>query len=134
MLKPRLARTCLKFFLDPNKPLGVNYGGIIGLQVVGGVEVIRAIVLPSLKEYEILIRDAMEDEGLLRKEAEMVLGALVGALQLLEQDSVGLTNGFADGDGEEGVRSRLKEKVGHLVAAKVLELGRPRLVKAILQS
>ena len=119
--------------LDTNKTLGVNYGGIIGLQATGGPEIVRVLILPNLKDYEILIRETMEEGESSRKEAEIVLGALLGALQTLEQDSVGLTNGFANGDGE-AVSVKLKEKVGPLITEKVLELGRPKLVRAILES
>lgn len=75
----------------------------------------------------------MEEGESSRKEAEMVLGALVGALHTLEQDIVGFTNGYANGDGE-AMSAKLKEKVGPLVAERVLELGRPKLVRVILES
>lgn len=89
--------------------------------------------MPNLKEYEILITDAMEESETKRKEAGMVLGALVESLQSLEQDSVGSSNGFANGD-EEVMRTKLREKVGPLVAEKVWEMGRTKMVKAILES
>lgn len=132
-LRPRLARTCLKHMLDPAKPLGVNYGGIIGLHATGGPEVVRVLIVPNLKEYEVLITDAMEESETKRKEAGMVLGALVRSLQSLEDDTVVSSNGFANGS-EEVMRTKLREKVGPLVAEKVWEMGRPKMVKAILES
>ena len=133
MLKPRLARTCLKYFLDPTKPLGSQYGGIIGLQAVGGVEVVRALVVPNLKEYESVIRDALEamDEGK-RKEGEMVMQALLQALGSLEGDTVGSMNGFANGHAAD-MKGALEEKIGGFFAEKVLEMGRPRVFKAIME-
>lgn len=133
MLKPRLARTCLKHFLDPTKPLGANYGGIIGLQAIGGPEIVRALVVPNLKEYEELVKDAIDamDEGK-RNEGEMVISAILEALMLLEQEDVGAANGFADGHAAEKKRE-LSEKIGDLFAERVLELGKPRLVKAIME-
>lgn len=133
-LKPRLARTCLKHFLDPTKPLGSNYGGIIGLQAIGGTEVVRALILPNVKDYESLIREPLEDEGSPKQaEAEAVLTALVGALQTLEEDSVngmnGLTNGKAGSDSQN-----LAAKVGQLVAGRVLAMDRPQFVKALLNA
>lgn len=89
--------------------------------------------MPNLKEYEVLMTDAMEESETKRKEAGMVLGAIVGSLQSLEQDSVGSSNGFANGD-EEMLRTKLREKVGPLVAEKVWEMGRPKMVKALLES
>ena len=133
MLKPRLARTCLKHFLDPTKPLGANYGGIIGLQAIGGPEIVRALVVPNLKEYEELVKDAIDamDEGK-RNEGEMVISAILEALILLEEESVGAANGFANGHAAEKKRE-LSEKIGDLFAERVLELGKPRLVKAIME-
>ena len=119
--------------LDPTKPLGVNYGGIIGLHATGGPEVVRVLIVPNLKEYEVLITDAMEESETKRKEAEMVLGALVGSLQSLEQDSIGSSNGFANGN-EEVMKTKLREKVGPLVAGKVWEMESPKMIKAILES
>ena len=133
MLKPRLARTCLKHFLDPNKPLGANYGGIIGLQAIGGPEIVRALIVPNLKEYEELVKDAIDamDDGK-RSEGEMVIRALLEALVSLEEESVGAVNGFANGHASE-MRKELGNKIGDLFAERVLELGKPRLVKAIME-
>ena len=133
-LKPRLARTCLKHFLDPAKPLGTNYGGIIGLQAIAGTEGVRALILPNLKEYENLIREPLEDDGSPKQaEAEAVLTALVGALQMLESDTIELTNGYASGDTVEQ-RRRLEDKVGPLIAGRVMQMGRPKFAKAIIEA
>lgn len=133
-LKPRLARTCLKHFLDPTKPLGANYGGIIGLQAIGGTEVVRALILPNVKDYESILREPLEDEGSPKQaEAEAVLTALIGALQTLEDDSVSGMNGLTNGNaGSES--QNLEAKVGQLVAGRVLAMGRPQFVKALLNA
>ena len=133
MLKPRLARTCLKHFLDPTKPLGANYGGIIGLQAVGGPEAVRALIVPNLKEYEELVKDAIDsmDEGK-KNEGEIVIRVLLEALVLLEEDSVGSVNGFANEHAAER-KEELGKKIGDLFAERILELGRSRLVKAIME-
>ncbi|KAL8787368.1 MAG: hypothetical protein Q9213_002251 [Squamulea squamosa] len=133
-LKPRLARTCLKHFLDPTKPLATNYGGIIGLQAAGGIEAVRVLILPNVKEYETLIREPLEDEGSPKQaEAEAVLTALISALQTLEDDTTGLRNGLQNGDLANQGR-RLQDKVGPLVAGRVLQMGRPRFVKALIEA
>ncbi len=89
--------------------------------------------MPNLREYGELLREALEgnDEGK-RKDAEIVLGALLEAVKGLEGDSLGLSNGFSTGDAEE-TRRKLNEKVGSLLAERFLELGRPKLLKAILE-
>ncbi|KAK2740674.1 hypothetical protein FQN55_008728 [Onygenales sp. PD_40] len=124
-LRPRLARTFLKNFLDPGKPLGTHYGAIIGLQSIGGADVVRELVVPNLKTYEAVLRDSLADEGGVRKvEAEKVVGVIVAVLgALVDEQGAGkgqLTNGFA-GEAEAEVRGRLVERIGQVVAASVME-------------
>ena len=134
ILKPRLARSCLKHFLDPTKPLGANYGGIIGLQAVGGTEVVRALILPNVKEYESLIREPLEDEGSPKNaEAEAVLTALVWVLQTLEDETPDTTIALQNGDAD-AQRGRLEEKIGPLLAGRILAMGRPKFVKTLLEA
>ena len=93
----------------------------------------RALIVPNLKEYEEVVKDAIDsmDEGK-KNEGEMVINALLEALVLLEEDSVGAVNGPANGhDGE--AKEVLGKKIGDLFAERVLELGKPRLVKAIME-
>ena len=94
----------------------------------------RALVVPNLKEYEELVRDAIDamDDGK-RAEGEMVVRALLDALMLLEEDSFGAVNGFANGNDAE-MKKELGDKIGDLFAERVLEIGKPRLVKAIMES
>ncbi|KAI4241415.1 MAG: hypothetical protein L6R40_004591 [Gallowayella cf. fulva] len=133
-LKPRLARTCLKHFLDPTKPLGANYGGIIGLQAVGGAEAVRALIFPNVKEFTTLIREPLEDEGSPKHaEAEAVLTALIAALQILEDDHVGFGNDTQNGETTNQNR-RLEEKVGPVVAGRVLKMGRPKFTQALIDA
>lgn len=134
MLKPRLARTCLKHFLDPSKPIATHYGSIIGLQAIGGAELVRALIVPNLKEYEGFLTEMIEDSDneINRKGAEMVVEALVDALMSLEADSVGATKELANGHTAEA-RKQVAEKTGDFLAGRIMQLGRPRLVKAILE-
>ncbi|KAI9777250.1 MAG: hypothetical protein M1839_008980 [Geoglossum umbratile] len=136
-LKPRLARTLLKNFLDPYKPLGVHYGAICGLQAIGGPEVVKVLIVPNLKTYEEVVRDELvggDDEGGVRRaEAEMVVRAVVKAVGSLEgarKDGVRLTNGWVPG---EETRERLVEIVGEVVGGRIWELERWGLVRAIVE-
>ena len=131
MLKPRLARTCLKHFLDPTKSLGSNFGGIIGLQAIGGAEIVRALIVPNLKEYEAMMREVLDDDSR-KAEGDMVIEALLEALFSLEADIVGAVNGMANGHAVE-MKNVVAEKIGTLFADKVMETGNPRLAKAILE-
>jgi transcription initiation factor TFIID subunit 6 len=140
-LKPRLARSCLKTFLDPKKPLGAHYGAIAGLRAIGGPEVVRKLIVPNLKAYEEVLRDAMSEGGR-SVEVEEVVKAIVEALGSLVQDEpsadAAMVNGHVNGDAG-ALRGRLEEKIGGLLAERVLagsgggggELGE-KLAKAVL--
>ena len=130
-LKPRLARTCLKHFLDPNKPFAVHYGAILGLQAVGGREAVRVLIIPNLKLYGELLQEGMSSGSPAKEDAEMAIGAVLGVLQSLEDDVVALTNGHSGVEAKEG---RLVERIGELLARRVMATGRPKLVDAILES
>ncbi|KAI9802372.1 MAG: hypothetical protein M1833_001878 [Piccolia ochrophora] len=126
-LRPRLARTCLKHFLDPNKSLGVHFGAILGLQAVGGAEAVRVLILPNVKTYEAVLASAGEDA---RQDAEMVVEAILKGLVLLEEEGV-LTNG-SGGYGDDDVREKLVDVVGSVVGNKIFGLGRPGLNRVVL--
>jgi transcription initiation factor TFIID subunit 6 len=130
-LKPRIARSCLKNFLDPAKPFGAHYGAILGLHSIGGADVVRELILPNLKPYEKLLTSAIAEEGPRRPEAEKVLDLLVSVLSALQEDRVLLTNGHAaEVSGE--VLEQLTEKIGELLATKIAEAGEVQLAHAIL--
>ncbi|KAI9847899.1 MAG: hypothetical protein M1837_001416 [Sclerophora amabilis] len=130
-LKPRLARTCLKHFLDPDKPLSVHYGAILGLQAVGGAETVRVLIVPNLKTYDDVIRDDISNDGPRKADAEMIVAGIVRTLSSLEDDSPAMVNGIAS-SGDDQTKKSLIEKVGTVVGTKVFALGRPRLTSAIL--
>ncbi len=135
-LRPRLARTCLKHFLDPAKPLGTTYGGIIGLLAVGGPEVVRVLVVPNLKDFEMVLgSERGADDDLARKlEKEKVISALLQGIEMLEADSIAAVNALTNGEDHEGFTTqKLREKIGPLLADRVLALGRRTLVKAVLE-
>ncbi|CAI7670357.1 hypothetical protein N7527_000571 [Penicillium freii] len=130
MLKPRLVRSCLKTFLDPSKPFGAHYGAVIGLQSVGGSEVIRVLVIPNLPEYTKLLSDGLDDAAR-RPAAERVLNALVAVLASLRGSQPFLTNGHTVTD---DLHSRLVDKVGDIIAARIVEAGEVQLAHIILEA
>ncbi|KAI9760505.1 MAG: cytochrome b subunit of succinate dehydrogenase, Sdh3p [Chaenotheca gracillima] len=129
-LKPRLARTFLKGFLDPDKSLVVHYGSILGIQAVGGVDAIRVLLLPNLKVYEDVIREDLSDDGPRKTDAEMVLTAIIKALSTLEGEFMPATD-EPSSTGDEA-KAKLTEKLGNVIGTRVTELRRPRLVSSIL--
>lgn len=68
-LKPRITRTLLKAFLDNKKPFTTHYGAIIGLATMGK-EVIRVLIMPNIKIYELLIKDDINSAELTFKKME----------------------------------------------------------------
>ncbi|KAK5164630.1 histone H4-like TAF Taf6, SAGA complex subunit [Saxophila tyrrhenica] len=84
-LKPRIARSCLKHFLDSHKPLGTHYGAILGLTTVAGAESVRELILPNLRAYsEGVLQDAIKDDGK-REQAEHVVDAIMKGVRLLDE-------------------------------------------------
>ena len=132
-LKPRLARTCLKHFLDPRRPFAVHYGALLGLRAVSGREGIRSLVLPNLKEYGKLLQEGLDTGAPGDKDAEMALGAVVGSLRSLEEEGGPQVNGYASGDVLDH-RAKLEGKVGPLLANRILREGSPQLVQAVLEA
>jgi transcription initiation factor TFIID subunit 6 len=130
-LKPRLARSCLKNFLDPSKPFGTHYGAIIGLHAVGGPEVVRELIVPNLKPYEKLLRDAIAEDGPRRPEAEKVVVALLAVLSTLQQGRGSLSNGH-NAMVTDQLREELEEKVGELLASRITDAGEVQLAHVIL--
>lgn len=127
--------------LDPTKPFAVNYGGIIGLQATGGETVVRVLILPNLKEFvEGILGDALllEDSEVRKREAELIVGALVKALIQLDDGggrlSLSQSMNGANRVGEEEVKDRLIEKIGGVMAERVLALGKPGLAGTILET
>ncbi|KAH8702179.1 transcription initiation factor TFIID complex 60 kDa subunit [Talaromyces proteolyticus] len=130
-LKPRIARSCLKNFLDPAKPFGTHYGAILGLHSIGGPDVVRELIVPNLKEYEKLIREAIAEESPRRPEAEKVLNLILAVLSTLQQDRKHLTNGDAAEVTDE-LRDQLADKIGQLLASRIAEAGEVQLAHVIL--
>lgn len=126
--------------LDPTKPFAVNYGGIIGLQATGGEAVVRVLILPNMKEFvEGILGDALllEDSEVRKREAELIVGALVKALIQLDEGggSLSISQSMNGGSrGEEEVKDRLSEKIGGVMAERVFALGKPGLAGTILET
>jgi transcription initiation factor TFIID subunit 6 len=131
-LKPRLVRTCLKYFLDPNKSLPVHFGAVQGIQAAGGSEAVKVLILPNLKEYGNLLQDAIAAGPPKKEDAEMVIGAIIGTLASLEEEGNRLVNGHGGGDAEEQ-RSRLGDRIGELLASRLVAEGKLHLAQAILE-
>ena len=130
-LKPRLARSCLKNFLDPKKPFGTHYGAILGLAAAGGSDAVRVLIVPNLEEYESLIRDEIASNGTRQAEAEKVVAAIFNVLGTLVEDGMPMMNGHTD-EGVAEIRRKLIENVGDLIGSRIADSGHIQLAKEVL--
>jgi transcription initiation factor TFIID subunit 6 len=129
-LKPRIARTCLKYFLDPNKPLGTHYGALRALISITGTEGTRMLMLPNLKIYDDVLREAYADDSK-KPEADRVLAIILRALDQLDGNRVPRMNGV----GSPGaLKERLVEKVGVVVAEKIVKSERYGVAQVIMET
>jgi len=130
-LQPRVARTCLKYFLDPTRSLGEHYGAINGIRTIGGPSAVQTLVLPNLKAYEALLIKAQNERGQNDETVRMMIAAIMHAITSITDASLVLTNGM-NGNAEEG--SMVEEYLGTVIGSRVVALGNHRLNMAILES
>jgi len=141
-LKPRLARTLLKHLLSTSQqPLGSYYGAILGLNGIAGAEGVRVLILPNLSAVGDVLKEAHTEGGTeelvkaKKREIDAVVDAIVKGLEMLEEDSV--LGAMKQGDNmdveiSEEEKTKLVERVGDVVADKVVAFGRRGLVLAVV--
>ncbi|KAG6006874.1 hypothetical protein E4U54_000106 [Claviceps lovelessii] len=137
LLRPKLTRTCLKYFLDPTKPPPVLYGAIFGLLEAGGPEAIRVLVLRNLKTFDSAILQPLKDRSEGGIEYEMLVQGLVQAVASLAQNATGLgaSNGINGGAASaERLSSELTDFIGPIVGRKVALSGNHALIKTVLDA
>lgn len=128
-LKPRVARTLLKHFIDPNKPLGTHYGALLGMQKVLGPEGIIVAVLPNLKAYDPVLSEAMKDDSK-KSDVEQVLRVIRDALNDVRKSQNWDTSASSELSEED--QQKVADKVGSVVADYIK--GAPALGRVILRT
>jgi transcription initiation factor TFIID subunit 6 len=131
-LKPRLARSCLKTFLDPKKPYGSHYGAVLGLKAIGGAEVVRQLILPNVKAYGELLQEDLQDGNMRKAEAEKVVTALLNALGTLVDDDIPMMNGHSE-ESTAHMRAELVDKLGEVIGSRIADSGHSHIAKAMLE-
>ncbi|KAG4026684.1 hypothetical protein MFRU_038g00880 [Monilinia fructicola] len=146
-LRARLARSCLKFFLDPTRSPGEYYGAISGLLAIGGPDGVRALILPNLKAFDYVLNKLRTERNWDEKETHMLVAVIVKAIMSLSEDANILTNSIngsngANGnelngvmdvdDDEEG--QELEEFLGPTIGRRIRNAKDHKLNKAILES
>jgi transcription initiation factor TFIID subunit 6 len=137
-LKPRLARTLLRAFLDPNRSLGAHYGALLGLNGLIGSDGIRVAVLPNLKVYDALLEEVMSSEdNMKRTEAQMVVLALLRVMGLVARDTLvgrkDMMNGTSSPAVSDEVRELLVERIGGVLGNKVADSNDPLMIRLAIQ-
>ena len=132
LLRPKLTRTCLKYFLDPTKPPAVLYGAICGLLEAGGPEAIRVLVLRNLKSFDSAILQPLKDKSEGSMEYEMLVQGLVQAVaSLVQRDDPNVNGASSVTDSEV---SQLIDFIGPIVGNKIVSSRNVKLVKTILEA
>ena len=135
-LKPRLARSCLKTFLDPKKPMGSHYGAVLGLRAVGGAEVVRKLIVPNLKAFEEILTENVgnaDDGTVKRSECDRVIAAIIDALGTLVDRHVPTMNGHSEQAAEE-LNTKVEDVVGAVIGGRIVDSGHLPLMKALVES
>jgi transcription initiation factor TFIID subunit 6 len=135
LLRPKLTRTCLKFFLDPTKTPAVLFGAISGIAAAGGPEAVRVLVLPNLKSFDQAILQPLQE----RREAgaidfEALVGGIVKAIQTVAGDANSLRlNGAQNGSSADDTKN-LEEFLGPIIGQRIASLGNRALNTLVLDA
>jgi transcription initiation factor TFIID subunit 6 len=130
-LQARLARTCLRYFLDPSRTLAEQYGAINGLRTIGGPSGIQMLVLPNLKAYDSILEKAQREHTDDHDGVRMLIAGIMKAIVTLSDTSSSMPNG-TNSNAEEG--EQLVEYLGKIIGSRVAAMENHKLNKAILDS
>ena len=130
LLRPKLTRTCLKHFLDPDRPPASHYGAICGISSAGGHETVRFIALPVLRDYDTKILQPLLDKD--SADAKIVLGGIIKAIKTMSDGSLPMVNGI-NGASSDGDREQLVAFLGPNIGSAVARLGDHQLNRKILE-
>ncbi|KAJ1664622.1 histone H4-like TAF Taf6, SAGA complex subunit [Coemansia sp. RSA 1813] len=85
-LQSRIARTLLRAFLDPTKPLTTHYGAIVGLTKLGA-STAKVLILPNIKTYMTLLSTELEKNNpQLTHDGKHCQEALLEALRVVARE------------------------------------------------
>ncbi|KAF4983239.1 hypothetical protein FZEAL_1306 [Fusarium zealandicum] len=134
LLRPKLTRTCLKYFLDPTKPPAVLYGAVHGLLEAGGPEAIRVLVLRNLKTFDSAILQPLKEKAEGTMDYEMLVQGIVQAVASLVEHAESDVNGVNGTANAESEASELQDFIGPIAGGKIASSGSRRLIRTILDA
>ncbi|KAI5968897.1 taf6 [Candida theae] len=125
-LRPRVTRTLLRALLDSTKPVGTQYGALLGLKNLGN-EVLKLVLVGNLKIWYKSVIETNQSQF----EREILINTV---LEILRKLSVKLDHVRSDGDAmdvdvdvdgsiglSEEIKEKLKQRIGEPLADLVLE-------------
>ncbi|KAK9461782.1 uncharacterized protein V1516DRAFT_635774 [Lipomyces oligophaga] len=125
-LKPRVTRTLLKAFMNPNKSPGTHYGALSGLRAMGP-EVVRMIVLSNLKDWSAISCSA---PGLSEEDQRRLATVVLDCLRSLIDPEISTIDEISTED-----RKSFTDFVGPEVEKLVTEAAdSEKIIKAVLES
>ncbi|KAL5115615.1 histone H4-like TAF Taf6, SAGA complex subunit [Pleosporales sp. CAS-2024a] len=131
-LKARIARTCLKQFMDPDKSPGTHYGALRALISITHNEGVQMLILPNLRAYNddvLKIKLAQENS---RADTERVISLLLRALETMASSSrLPVANGTTN---LQDLRERLNDKVGDVLTDRIISRQRNDVAKYLLEA
>lgn len=132
-LRPKLTRTCLKYFLDPSKPCAVLFGAVCGLSAAGGPMSVRVLLMPNLKSFDTMILSSLREKGVSNTEFDYLLGAIVKAIQTIDKTDFEMMNGV-NGSSGENTTAELEDFLGPIIGRAVSDLRSRRLNRQVLDA
>ena len=133
LLRPKLTRTCLKYFLDPDKPPAVLCGAIHGLLQAGGPEAIRVLILRNLRTFDDKILQPLKEKNSESVDYGMLVQGIVQAVASLADSPDPSLNGI-NGQSADVEETQLREFVGPIIGDRVVSSGNRRLIRTILDA
>ncbi|CAI5758157.1 unnamed protein product [Candida verbasci] len=116
-LRPRITRTLLKALLDSTKPIGTQYGALLGLKNMGN-EVIKLVLIGNLKIWYKTIIETNENEF----EKNILINTVLEILRKLKVEIKGADEDEdMDKDVSEDIKSKLIERIGEPLSKLILE-------------
>ncbi|KAB5516941.1 hypothetical protein GE09DRAFT_1159017 [Coniochaeta sp. 2T2.1] len=134
LLRPKLTRTCLKYFLDPSKSPAVLFGAVKGLAEVGGPEAVRVLLTPNLKHFDEAILKPLREKNGGGLELEALTGGIMSALWSLCNGPREALESRTGPETSEATRNELVEFVGEVVGDLIARGRKEALIKAVLEA
>lgn len=132
-LKARIARTCLKQFMDPQKYPATHYGALRALITITHKEGTQMLILPNLKNYSNDYLPKYIEDDAYKADAERVIGLIIGALRdLAGTKPHQLPNGTSSE--MENMRESLNAKVGDVLADRIISANQKEVAQFLVKA